>query len=139
MPQWTYVIGSLLAEPVQWGQTISLDWGEKMAVCLTKCDYSLTSSDGYPIEIWELNVPLTGEFLSTWASRFRQHYCPDVEIDMLREGTGLSRADYLTQLVFPDKSVAPGPGVRAGDFAELLVSDYVEYVLGYWVALLHKS
>jgi hypothetical protein len=36
-------------------------------------------------------------------------------------------------LIFPDKSVAPGPGIRAGDFAELLVSDYVEYVLGYWV------
>ena len=64
---------------------------------------------------------------------FRQHYCSDTEIDALRAGTGLSRAQYLVQLVFPDKSVAPGPSIRAGDFAELLVSDYVEHLLGYWV------
>ena len=36
-------------------------------------------------------------------------------------------------LTFPDKSVAPGPAIRAGDFAELLVSDFVEFFLGYWV------
>ena len=35
--------------------------------------------------------------------------------------------------MFPDKSAAPGPGIRAGDFAELLISDYVEHLLGYWV------
>lgn len=100
---------------------------------LSKCAHSFTSSDGCPIEVWELSISPTADFLGTWASRFRQHYCSDAEIDMLREGTGLSRADYLVQLAFPDKSIAPGPGIRAGDFAELLVSDYVEYVLGYWV------
>jgi hypothetical protein len=71
--------------------------------------------------------------LSEWASAFRQHYCSDAEIDALRAGTGLTRSEYLTQLVFPDKSAAPGPGIRAGDFAELLLSDYVEHLLGYWV------
>jgi hypothetical protein len=71
--------------------------------------------------------------MSTWAANFRQHYCSDSEIDALRDGTGLSRAEYLTQLVFPDESAAPGPGIRAGDFAELLIADYVEYLLGYWV------
>ena len=71
--------------------------------------------------------------MGAWAASFRQHYCSDAEIDTLRAGTGLSRTDYLVQLAFPDKSVAPGPGIRSGDFAELLVSDYVEYVLGYWV------
>ncbi len=44
-----------------------------------------------------------------------------------------TRAEYLVKLVFPDKSNAPGPGIRAGDFAELLISNYVEYLLGYWV------
>lgn len=100
---------------------------------LSKCEETLLTSDGYSIDIWELSVPSNDAHLSSWASTFRQHYCPDIEIDELREGTGLSRADYLTQLIFPDKSVAPGPGIRSGDFAELLVSDYVEYLLGYWV------
>lgn len=100
---------------------------------LTKCAETLTTSDGCRIDVWELRLLPTAGYLSAWASNFRQHYCSDSEIDDLRDGTGLSRAEYLTQLVFPDKNDAPGPGIRAGDFAELLVSDYVEYLLGYWV------
>lgn len=100
---------------------------------LTKCTVTLATSDGRYIDIWELCVPPTAGDMSAWASNFRQHYCSDTEIDDLRAGTGLSRAEYLTQLVFPDKSTPPGPGIRAGDFAELLISDYVEYLLGYWV------
>ena len=100
--------------------------------CLSKSLRTISSSDGLPIEIWELNTP-TGDLLSVWAKHFRQHYCLDAEIDQLREGTGLSRAEFLTQIVFPDKSIAPGPGVRSGDFAELLIADYVDFILGYWV------
>lgn len=94
---------------------------------------SLTLGDGMTCEVWELDVPADAACLSEWASRFRQTYCPDNDIDIMREGTGKSRAEYLLDLVFPDKSAAPGPGIRAGDFAELLVSDYVEFILGYWV------
>jgi hypothetical protein len=101
---------------------------------LTKCAETLYTSDGCGIDVWELRVQLTDENLSAWASHFRQHYCSDSEIDVLRDGTGLSRTEYLTQLVFPDKSARPGPGIRAGDFAEILVSDYVEHLLGYWVS-----
>lgn len=100
---------------------------------LTKSAETLTTSDGRVIDVWELKVPSGAGYLSDWASTFRQHYCADSEIDALRAGTKLSRAEYLTELVFPDKSAAPGPGIRAGDFAELLVSDYVEHLLGYWV------
>lgn len=100
---------------------------------LTKCAATLATSDGHQIDVWELVVPQTAAHLSDWASTFRQHYCSDAEIDDLRTGTGLSRADYLTQLVFPDNSAPPGPAIRAGDFAEILVSDYVEHLLGYWV------
>ncbi len=100
---------------------------------LAKCAEPLSTSDGCRIDVWELTVPSDAGYLSAWASTFRQHYCPDAEIDALRSGTGLTRSEYLTQLVFPDQSTAPGPAIRAGDFAELLVSDYVEHVLGYWV------
>lgn len=100
---------------------------------LKKTGRSLKSADGKSIEIWELLVPEADPCLSGWATRFRQHYCLDAEIDELRDGTGLSRSEYLLQLVFPDKTKPPGPGVRSGDFAELLVADYVEYQLGFWV------
>lgn len=100
---------------------------------LKKTGKSLESTDGKSIEIWELSVPKADPCLDEWAARFRQCYCLDTEIDELRDGTGLSRSEYLVQLVFPDKTKAPGPGVRSGDFAELLLADYVEYLLGFWV------
>jgi hypothetical protein len=100
---------------------------------LSKRAETLLTSDGSRIDVWELTVAPNASYLSEWASKFRQHYCSDDEIDALRAGTGLTRSEYLTQLVFPDKSIAPGPGIRAGDFAELLISDYVEHLLGYWV------
>jgi hypothetical protein len=98
-----------------------------------KQDQSLTLSGGGTCEVWELAVPNDATYLSEWATRFRQTYCPDNDIDILRDGTGKSRAEYLLELVFPDKTAPPGPGIRSGDFAELLVSDYVEFTLNYWV------
>lgn len=93
----------------------------------------MTLSSGETCEVWEFSAPDDEMCLTEWANRFRQTYCPDSDIDILREGTGKSRAEYLLELIFPDKSAPPGPAIRAGDFAELLVSDYVEFVLGYWV------
>lgn len=98
-----------------------------------KQEKSLTLSDGFDCEVWELAVPDTSTSLSEWARRFRETYCLDSDLDILRDGTGKSRAEYLLELVFPDERIAPGPAVRSGDFAEMLVSDYVEFVLGYWV------
>lgn len=101
--------------------------------CLVKRPEPLKTVEGHPIEVWDLNAPSTEDIMSAWAKSFRQHYCADAEIDELRDGTNLSRSEYLTQLIFPNQSIAPGPGIRAGDFAELLISDYIEYLLGYWV------
>ncbi|WP_417068460.1 hypothetical protein [Niveibacterium terrae] len=94
---------------------------------------SLTLDAGETCEVWALNVPNDAALLSEWAYKFRNTYCSDGDLDILREGTGLSRAEYLLKLVFPDRSEAPGPAVRSGDFAEFLVSDFVEFMLGYWV------
>lgn len=98
-----------------------------------KQEQSLTLTGGATCEIWELAVPEDATLLSEWAHQFREAYCRDSDLDTLREGTGKSRAEYLLDLVFPDESAPPGPAVRSGDFAELLVSDYVEFILGYWV------
>ncbi|WP_217705519.1 DUF1837 domain-containing protein [Peristeroidobacter soli] len=100
---------------------------------LSKTNEKLVTLDGRAIDVWRLAPSTNDAHLSEWATRFREHYCLDREIDALRDGTGLSRAQYLAELVFPDKSAAPGPSIRAGDFAEILVADYVEYLLGYWV------
>ncbi|WP_375161811.1 Hachiman antiphage defense system protein HamA [Bradyrhizobium sp. RDT46] len=50
----------------------------------------------------------------------------------LANGTGLTKGEFLTEMKFPDAAAAPGPSVRSGDFAEIIVADYIEYKLGYW-------
>jgi len=47
-------------------------------------------------------------------------------------GTGDTPGEYLLKKKFPDHKEAPGPSIRSGDFAEILVADYIEYKLGYW-------
>ncbi len=94
---------------------------------------SLKANSGEKVQVWTLTCSNHQAVLKEWATHFRQHYCLDSEIDALRAGTGLSRTNYLLNLVFPDSAAAPGPSIRAGDFSEILVADYLQYVLGYWV------
>jgi hypothetical protein len=91
----------------------------------------LKSADGKTIEVWEFKHAAEPAVLSAWAKHFRNHYCPDSDIDFLK-GTA-SRKDYLENLKFPSKTTSLGPAVRAGDFAEILVADYLQWILGYSV------
>lgn len=85
------------------------------------------------VNILKLEILEDEEILNQWANHFRKNYISDLEIDVLRDGTGYSREDYLNNIKFPDFKEAPGPSTRAGDFSELLVADYVEFILNYYV------
>ena len=102
-----------------------LDWlvdtGEHV---LTAC--------GLEIKILELRPTCDNAILSSWAYHFRQHYISDTDLPKMADGTGWSKADFLKKLLFPDAAISPGPSVRSGDFGEILVTDYIEYMLGYW-------
>lgn len=95
-------------------------------------DVPLVTEEGHEVEVWRLKTPDDDDLVS-WAKHVREHYCLDSEVDALREGTGLSRRNYLKNLVLPDHAEKPGPAVRAGDFTEILISDYLEYIFGYTV------
>ena len=73
---------------------------------------TLSTAKGEKVQILEFNHTSDKTILSGWAKHFREHYCFDEVLDEACEGTGLSRKDYLTQLVFPDKAAAPGPSTR---------------------------
>ena len=90
---------------------------------------TVTTSEGKQIAIYELVVKKDEEVLNSWAKHLREHYCADSEIDFLRAGFGLERDEYLREIKFPDESIRPGPSVRSGDFTEILVADYVQYIL----------
>lgn len=100
---------------------------------LKKTGAKVQTADGIAIAVYELNVDHTdGPALTMWAKHFREHYCLDAQIDRLRKGTRKSRAQYLTDLVFPDKLDDFGPATRSGDFAEILICDLIESQLGFW-------
>jgi hypothetical protein len=94
---------------------------------------TLHTSDSKPVRVFEFRYNKDEDTLSEWAAHFRNHYCADNEIDILRKGTGLSRSEYLKQIKFPSLSTTLGPSIRAGDFGEILVADYLEFLMGFWV------
>ena len=93
---------------------------------------TILTADGLVAEVWKLEREDDQAVLSAWAKHFRQHYCEDALLDKLRQSTGLSRAEFLEQVKFPHATAAPGPSIRAGDFAEILIADYLEFKLRYW-------
>lgn len=116
--------------PVPPGKTpphpLHLEW-------LVDTGQGLKTADGRIVKVMELKHQGDDAILSAWAKHFRNQYCRDDQIDGLRKGTPHSRSEYLTQIKFPDAAQAPGPSIRAGDFAEMLVTDYVEFAMGFWV------
>ncbi|WP_263351335.1 DUF1837 domain-containing protein [Acidicapsa acidisoli] len=101
-----------------------LDW-------LVDTGERLTTADGKMIEVWELRHLADETILSAWATHFRNHYCLDSDIDALRAPR--TRQQYLEDIKFPSRTSALGPSVRAGDFGEILIADYLHWRLGYWV------
>ena len=110
-----------------------MPWTSQHLRWLANTGVVLQTADGHDIPVWEFRCCHDDAVISAWARHFRNHYCLDTEIDYLRQGIGQSRADYLNTIKFPDSRTAPGPSIRAGDFGEVLVADYLELVLGYWV------
>lgn len=94
---------------------------------------SLYTGDGKGITILNLEREDNDEILNEWAEHFRGNYrsMEDLEYDI--EDTGRTKEEYLTNDIFPDKKVKPGPATRVGDFCELLVADYIEFVRDYYV------
>jgi len=107
-----------------------MPWTSKHIKWLTKTN-KLKTNDGKDIEVWEFRHKRDEAVLSAWAKHFRNHYCLDTEIDFLRGHC--ERPDYLTNIKFPSSTSKLGPGIRAGDFGEILVADYLQWFLNCWV------
>ena len=101
---------------------------------LTDTTERLTTVDGKTVEIWDFCYQPDDKVFSAWAKHFRNHYCSDDQIDELIENTEFkTHADYLVKIKFPDEKKAPGPSIRAGDFGEIMIADFLEYILGFQV------
>lgn len=97
-----------------------------------KYDSTVPCVGGGQVEIWKFDYNYDRDAFDEWAKHFRNQYCKDEDIDQLKRPTGKNREDYLLDIKFPDKFRAPGPSTRSGDFAEILVADFLEYIEKYW-------
>jgi hypothetical protein len=100
---------------------------------LQQAGVSTIASGNAQVTTFNLAYDEDREILISWAGHIRKHYCKDEEIDILRSGTKLSRAEFLRNMKLPTASDGFGPATRAGDFGEILIADYLEFQLGYWV------
>lgn len=91
----------------------------------------LKTADGKEVEVWEFIHQDDEEILSAWAKHFRNHYCLDTDIDSMKGRK--SRSVYLTEIKFPCQTSKLGRSIRAGDFGEILIADYLQWVLNFWV------
>lgn len=114
-----------------------MPWTSEHINWLTDTGERLKTADGKEVEIWAFHHKKDEAVLSAWAKHFRNHYCLDTDIDFLRGQQ--SRKDYLNSLKFPCSSTKLGPGIRAGDFGEILVADYLQWRLGFWVPRIRWS
>lgn len=107
--------------------------------CLVK-KRCIRTHEGVEVDVYELQIDrLDKRARSSWAKHFREHYCLDFRIDSLMRGTPhKTRRDFLLNQVFPTKE-GFGPATRSGDFTEILIADFVESVLEYWVPRMRYS
>jgi len=94
---------------------------------------TFTTSCGKSVPIYELRYDMNNaQIMSEWAKHFRNHYCLDAELPFLKPETK-SNSEYLLTMKFPDAKPGLGPSIRSGDFAEILVADYLQYLRKYYV------
>ena len=94
---------------------------------------SVMTIDGKEVVIYNFNHIPDKTILKKWAHHFRNYYCLDEMVDLLRNGTNMTRNEYFRDIKFPDKNHRLGRSTRVGDFSEILVADYMQFMLNYWI------
>ncbi|HEJ1327453.1 Hachiman antiphage defense system protein HamA [Pseudomonas aeruginosa] len=103
-----------------------MDW-------LVDTSQKLISACGKTIPVYKFDHEvMDSQIMSAWAQHFRRHYCSDQDLAYLIT-PGKTKSEYLLTEKFPDGSKSPGPSVRAGDFGEILIADYLEFYRNYKV------
>lgn len=86
------------------------------------------------IQIYKLDCNLLDEdSFNSWALSFRNNYVEKDSLPLLISGTNLNQEDYLIKFIFPNPNNRLGAGTLSGEFGEILVYDYVNFILKYYV------
>jgi hypothetical protein len=115
------------------GRQINMPWTNEHLAWLRDTGEVIAISTGENVPVYEFAYDIANEtIMSHWARHFRNHYCADAEIEILKP-EGMTNSDYLLNLKFPHISEGFGPRIRSGDFSEILVADYLTFLQDYYV------
>lgn len=98
-----------------------------------KKEPDIVTIEGKKVEIYELDFQDDDAILSEWALHFRRQYCSDFDLKKLTKKMHKSQEEVLSSVKLPRQCDPTGPATRSGDFAELLIADYLEFILNYFV------
>lgn len=87
--------------------------------------------DNIPITCFKINYEMNDDVLDDWALHIRRHYIRDEELDEESKLSQLEIEQYLREHVIPQKNEPLGCTARSSDLTEILVSDLIEFILGY--------
>lgn len=96
--------------------------------------------DNIPLTVYRINYDMTDDLkLNEWATHIRKHYICDSDLTELSNERNMLPSKYLQDLVVPRIDRIPdyrntnklGRSVITGEFAEIVLYDLFEYVLGY--------
>lgn len=110
-----------------------MPWTNQHISWLVDTGQTITLSCGAQAKVYSFNHDANSQaIMRAWAKHFRNHYCSDIHLPILKPNN-MTKAEYLLELKFPSKTGGSGPATRSGDFAEILVADYLTYLHGYMV------
>ena len=92
----------------------------------------IITDEGKQIEILHLDIQDDPEIFEDWAKQFRRNYCSDDELAEMIGFMNISPKEYLENFKLPSDS-GIGLSTMSGDFGEILVSDYLQYIEEYVV------
>ena len=84
-----------------------------------------TFRDGTKVYCWCLDWTCSDCVLDKWALHLRRHYISDNILEHRVMARQTTSDQYLPLRVVPDI-----PSIRSGDFAEILISDVLQYLYG---------
>ena len=108
-----------------------MTWTSEHLAWLINSGKTIKTSCGNIAPVYEFRYDMAdSEIMSGWAKHFRNHYCLDTDLPHLKS-PNQANEEFL-KLKFPDRQGA-GPSIRAGDFAEILVADYLHFLRKFYV------
>ncbi len=84
------------------------------------------SLHGVDTACYRLDYEVDEAALDEWALHLRRHYVRDDELAAESHGIGRTPSEYLKEFIIPTEK-----RMRTSDFAEILVSDMLQFVEGY--------